>query len=386
VTWIDWGVLLGKVVIVFAVLLVTVLLVIWMERKVIADLQTRTGPMRAGPRGVLLTLADGIKLFFKEAIHPTNADRWIYRVAPALAILPGFLAIAVVPFGPSVSIFGRTVGLQLADISVGILWVLAMTSIGVYTVVLAGWSSGSNYPLLGGVRSSAQMISYEVAMGLALVALIMFAGHLRMSEIVDAQDKVWYAIPQFPAFVVFMICALAEVNRPPFDLAEAESELVAGYHTEYSGISFAMFQLGEYVNTVVAAAIAVTLFLGGWSGPWPWEGAWFVVGGLFWFFLKLLAVLYVWMLVRGTLPRLRYDRLMNFGWKYLIPFGLFWVLATGAIVVLPDAYGRRKGAFLAVGLIVAAWLVGSFMKPLLEARGPEEQAEEQAEERKEPVT
>ncbi len=377
-TWIDWGVLLGKVVIVFAGLLVTVLLVIWMERKVIADLQTRTGPMRAGPRGVLLSLADGIKLFFKEAIHPTNADPWVYRVAPALAIIPGFLAFAVVPFGPSVSLFGRTVGLQLADISVGILWVLAMTSIGVYTVVLAGWSSGSNYPLLGGVRSSAQMVSYEVAMGLSLVALIMFAGHLRMSEIVDAQDKVWYAIPQFPAFVVFMICALAEVNRPPFDLAEAESELVAGYHTEYSGISFAMFTLGEYVNTVVAASIVVTLFLGGWRGPWPWEGAWFVVGGLVWFFVKLLAVLYVWMLVRATLPRLRYDRLMNFGWKYLIPFGLFWVLATGAIVVLPDAYGRRKGAFLAVGLIVAAWLIGSFMKPLLEAPRPEEAQEETA--------
>jgi len=389
-TWIDWGVLIGKVVIVFAALLVTVLLVIWMERKVIADFQTRTGPMRAGPRGVLLTLADGIKLFFKEAIHPTNADRWVYRVAPALAILPGFLAIAVVPFGPSVSIFGRTVGLQLADISVGILWVLAMTSIGVYTVVLAGWSSGSNYPLLGGVRSSAQMISYEVAMGLALVALLMFSGHLRMSEIVDAQDKVWYAIPQFPAFVVFMICALAEVNRPPFDLAEAESELVAGYHTEYSGISFAMFQLGEYVNTVVAAAIAVTLFLGGWRGPWPWGGAWFVVGGVVWFFLKLIAVLYVWILVRGTLPRLRYDRLMNFGWKYLIPFGLFWILATGAIVVLPDTYGRRKGAFLAVGLIVAAWLIGSFMKPLLEARRPDDphpdQPHEIPKELKEPVT
>jgi NADH-quinone oxidoreductase subunit H len=353
------------------VLLVTVLLVIWMERKVIADFQTRTGPMRAGPRGVFLTLADGLKLFFKEAIHPTNADRWVYRMAPALAVIPGFLAIAVVPFGPSVQLFGRTVGLQLADISVGILWVLAMTSIGVYTVVLAGWSSGSNYPLLGGVRSSAQMVSYEVAMGLSLVALLMFSGHLRLSEIVDAQDKVWYAIPQFPAFVVFMICALAEVNRPPFDLAEAESELVAGYHTEYSGISFAMFQLGEYVNTVVAASIVVTLFLGGWRGPWPWEGAWYVVGGLFWFFLKLIAVLYVWILVRGTLPRLRYDRLMNFGWKYLIPFGLFWILATGAIVVLPDTYGRRKGAFLAVGLIVAAWLVGSFMKPLLEARREE---------------
>jgi NADH-quinone oxidoreductase subunit H len=378
VTWIDWGVLLGKVVIVFAGLLVTVLLVIWMERKVIADLQTRTGPTRAGPRGVLLSLADGIKLFFKEAIHPTNADPWVYRVAPALAIIPGFLAFAVVPFGPSVYLFGRTVGLQLADISVGILWVLAMTSIGVYTVVLAGWSSGSNYPLLGGVRSSAQMVSYEVAMGLSLVALLMFAGHLRMSEIVDAQDKVWYAIPQFPAFVVFMICALAEVNRPPFDLAEAESELVAGYHTEYSGISFAMFTLGEYVNTVVAASIVVTLFLGGWRGPWPWEGAWFVVGGLVWFFVKLLAVLYVWMLVRATLPRLRYDRLMNFGWKYLIPFGLFWVLATGAIVVLPDTYGRRKGAFLAVGLIVAAWLIGSFMKPLLEAPRPDEAQEETA--------
>jgi len=378
-TWIDWGVLIGKVVIVFAVLLVTVLLVIWMERKVIADFQTRTGPMRAGPRGVLLTLADGLKLFFKEMIHPTNADRWVYRMAPALAVIPGFLAIAVVPFGPSVHIFGRTVGLQLADISVGILWVLAMTSIGVYTVVLAGWSSGSNYPLLGGVRSSAQMVSYEVAMGLSLVALIMFAGHLRMSEIVDAQNKVWYVIPQFPAFVVFMICALAEVNRPPFDLAEAESELVAGYHTEYSGISFAMFQLGEYVNTVVAASIVVTLFLGGWRGPWPWEGAWFVVGGLFWFFLKLILVLYLWILVRGTLPRLRYDRLMNFGWKYLIPFGLFWVLATGAIIVLPDTYGRRKGAFLAVGLIVAAWLVGSFMKPLLEAREPEAQPTPQEE-------
>jgi NADH-quinone oxidoreductase subunit H len=378
-TWIDWGVLIGKVVIVFAVLLVTVLLVIWMERKVIADFQTRTGPMRAGPRGVLLTLADGLKLFFKEMIHPTNADRWVYRMAPALAVIPGFLAFAVVPFGPSVHLFGRTVGLQLADISVGILWVLAMTSIGVYTVVLAGWSSGSNYPLLGGVRSSAQMVSYEVAMGLSLVALIMFAGHLRMSEIVDAQNKVWYVIPQFPAFVVFMICALAEVNRPPFDLAEAESELVAGYHTEYSGISFAMFQLGEYVNTVVAASIVVTLFLGGWRGPWPWEGAWFVVGGLFWFFLKLILVLYLWILVRGTLPRLRYDRLMNFGWKYLIPFGLFWVLATGAIIVLPDVYGRRKGAFLAVGLIVAAWLVGSFMKPLLEAREPAAQPTPQEE-------
>ena len=368
-TWIDWGILLGKVVIVFVGLMLSVLLFIWMERKVIADFQTRLGPMRAGPRGVLQSLADGIKLFFKEAIKPTESDPWVYRLVPMFAVIPGFLAFAVVPFGPSVQLFGRTVGLQLADLSIGVLWVLAMTSIGVYTVVLAGWSSGSNYPLLGGVRSTAQMISYEVAMGLALVALLMFSGHLRTSEIVDAQTRVWYAIPQFPAFVVFLICALAEVNRPPFDLAEAESELVAGFHTEYSGIPFAMFMLGEYVNTVVVASIAVTLFLGGWRGPSPWQGtipywAW----GVFWFLFKLTAVMYLFMLVRATLPRLRYDRLMNFGWKYLIPFGLFWVLATGAIIVLPDRYGRQRGAIIAVGLIVAAWLIGTMIKPLLEAR------------------
>jgi len=204
-------------------------------------------------------------------------------------------------------------------------------------------------------------------MGLSLVALLMFAGHLRTSEIVDAQAKVWYVIPQFPAFVVFLICALAEVNRPPFDLAEAESELVAGYHTEYSGIPFAMFQLGEYVNAVVVSSIAVTLFLGGWRGPWPWDGAWFVVGGVVWFLAKLILVMYLFMLVRATLPRLRYDRLMNFGWKYLIPFGLFWVLATGAIVVLPERYGRTRGAVIAVGLILAVWLIGTMVKPLLEA-------------------
>ena len=380
-TWIDWGILLGKVVVVFAGLLVSVLLFIWMERKVIADFQTRTGPMRAGPRGVFLTLADGLKLFFKEGILPTDADRWIFRLVPAFVVVPAFLAFAIVPFGPTVHLFDRDVPLQLTDLSVGVLWVLAMTSIGVYTVVLAGWSSGSNYPLLGGVRSTAQMISYEVAMGLALVALLMFAGHLRMSEIVDAQDKVWYAIPQLPAFVVFLICALAEVNRPPFDLAEAETELVAGFHTEYSGIGFAMFMLGEYVNTVVVASVAVTLFLGGWRGPWPWGGAWFAIGGVVWFLFKVVCVMYLFMLIRATLPRLRYDRLMNFGWKYLIPFGLFWVLATGAIVVLPDRYtevvisfgsfNATKGAVIAVSSIVIVWLLGSFLKPVLDAHDEE---------------
>jgi NADH-quinone oxidoreductase subunit H len=380
-TWIDWGVVIGKVVVVFAALLVSVLLFIWMERKVIADFQTRTGPMRAGPRGLFLTFADGLKLFFKESIFPANADRWIYKVVPALVVVPAFLAFAVVPFGPTVHILQRDVPLQLTDLSVGILWVLAMTSISVYWVVLAGWSSGSNYPLLGGVRSSAQMISYEVAMGLALVAVLIFSGHLRTSELVDAQARVWYAVPQFPAFVVFLICALAEVNRPPFDLAEAETELVAGFHTEYSGIAFAMFMLGEYVNAVVVSSIAVTLFLGGWRGPWPWHGAWFAVGGVVWFVFKVVCVMYLFMLIRATLPRLRYDRLMNFGWKYLIPFGLFWVLATGAIVVLPERYpdvmisfgGVRatRGAVIAVASIVIVWLVGSMLKPLLDARAEE---------------
>jgi len=382
VTWIDWGILAGKVVLVFIGIVLSVLLFIWMERKVIADMQTRVGPVRAGPRGVLLSLADGIKLFFKEGIRPNQADPWVYRLAPMLAIIPGFLAFAIVPFGPSVHIFGRTVGLQLTDLPIGILWVLAMTSIAVYIVVLAGWSSGSNYPLLGGVRSTAQMISYEVAMGLALVALLMFSGHLRTSEIVDAQDRVWYAIPQFPAFVIFLICALAEVNRPPFDLAEAESELVAGFHTEYSGIAFAMFMLGEYVNTVVVSSIAVTLFLGGWRGPAPWQGVIpFWAWGLFWFLFKLTCVMYLFILIRGTLPRVRYDRLMNFGWKYLIPFGLFWVLATGAIIVLPERYPTvlfsiggldvTRGMVIAIGSIVAVWLIGSLIKPLLDPKREE---------------
>ena len=261
--------------------------------------------------------------------------------------------------------------MQLADLNIGVLWVLAMLSVGVYAIVLAGWSSGSNYPLLGGVRSTAQMISYEVAMGLALVAVLMYSGHLRMSELVAAQGKIWYVIPQFPAFAIYMICALAEVNRPPFDLAEAETELVAGFHTEYSGIRFALFYLGEYVNTVTVAAIGVTLFLGGWRGWWPFHGAWAWFGPVLGFVLKVTAVIYVFILIRGTLPRMRYDRLMNFGWKYLIPIGLFWVLATGAIIVMPERYGggvRGRGTIIAVGLIVATWLVGSLVRPLLETR------------------
>ena len=365
-TWIDWGLLIARVVIVFFGLLIAVMLYIWMERKVIADMQTRVGPMRAGPRGVLITLADGIKLFFKEGINPTNADLPVYLIAPIFAMFPAFLAFAIIPFGQPVELFGRVVPFQLADLNIGILWILAMTSIGVYGVVFAGWASGSNYPLLGAIRSSAQMISYEVAMGLALVAVLMYSGHLRMSEIVAAQGTVWNVVPQFPAFVVFLICALAETNRPPFDLAEAESELVAGFHTEYSGIKFAMFFLGEYVNTVTVAAVAVTLFLGGWRGYWPFHGAVAWVGPLLWFILKVTAVIYVMILVRATLPRMRYDRLMTFGWKVLIPFGLVWVMVTGAVVVLPDHFGRRQiliGGAIVLGVVALLSMIAPLFTP-----------------------
>ena len=248
-------------------------------------------------------------------------------------MFPGFLAFCTIPFGTGTTLFGRRIPFQLVDLDIGILWILAMTSIAVYGVVLAGWASGSNYPLLGAVRSTAQMISYEVAMGLSLVAVLMYSGHLSFSQIVAAQDRVWNVVPMFPAFVVYLICGIAETNRPPFDLAEAETELVAGFHTEYSGINFAMFFLGEYVATVTVAAIGVTLFLGGWMGPAPsfLPGLW----PFLWFVAKVTLVIYLFVLVRGTLPRVRYDRLMAFGWKVLIPFGLVWVLITGAIVVLP---------------------------------------------------
>jgi NADH-quinone oxidoreductase subunit H len=336
------------------------MLLVWIERKVIADMQTRKGPMRAGPRGILITFADGIKLFFKEGIMPEQADKWVYILAPTLSMLPAFLAFAVIPFGAGATIDGRYVPFQLANLNIAVLWVLAMSSIAVYGIVLAGWSSGSRYPLLGSIRSSAQMISYEVGMGLALVAVVMWSGTLSTSGIVAAQSKVWNVVPQFPAFVIYLIAALAETNRPPFDLPEAESELVAGFHTEYSGIRFAIFFLAEYLSTITVAAIAVTLFLGGWRGPhisflpWLWP--------LVWFLLKTFAVLYFYIWVRATVPRFRYDRLMDFGWKVLIPFGLVWVMATGAIVVLPDHFGR-KTLFEWLGAIIVVLLIASFVWP-----------------------
>jgi NADH-quinone oxidoreductase subunit H len=366
--WVAWILLVARIVVTFGALLLSVLLVIWLERKVVADMQTRIGPNRAGPAGILVTLADGIKLFFKEGITPVTADRPVYLLAPLASMIPAFMAFAVIPFGTGVTLFGRRVPFQITDLSVGILWILAMASLAVYGIVLAGWSSGSNYPLLGSIRSGAQMISYEVAMGLGLVAVLLYSGTLTLGEIVEVQGRhfgatglgwvpKWNIFLQFPAFLIYMTAALAETNRPPFDLPEAETELVAGYHTEYSGIKFAMFFLAEYMHTITVSAVGVTLFLGGWHGPmfdvvpWLWP--------LLWFLVKLFFVLYVLIWIRATLPRFRYDRLMSFGWKVLIPVALLWILVTAAAILLPNVYSDLRATVIIVsGVIAVLLLVG----------------------------
>lgn len=371
--WVEWLILFIRVGIVFFALLLMVILLIWVERKVVADMQTRLGPTRAGPFGILISLADGIKLFFKEGILPRQADRPVYLLAPLVGLVPAFLAFAVIPFGTQIELFGRTIPLQLTDLNVGVLYILAVASLGVYGVVLAGWSSGSAYPLLGGVRSSAQMISYEISLALGLVAVLMYSQTLQMSEIVARQDSIWNVVPQFPAFLIYGVSAVAETHRAPFDLPEAETELVAGFHTEYSGIRFAMFFLAEYVHMITVSAVAVTVFLGGWRGPifgvlpWLWPPIWFL--------LKVSALLFVFIWVRGTLPRFRYDRLMSFGWKFLIPAGLIWVLATATIVVLPDVFGRDQFfRWAAIGAGVA--LLASLAAPAFQRKPPAEQREE----------
>ena len=340
----------GKVLVVFAFLMVAVMFMVWFERKVISDMQSRIGPDRAGPWGIGQTLADGIKLFFKEALMPDRADRKVFLLAPFLSIVPAFLTFAVVPFGGEISIAGHRTQMQLADPPVGVLWLLAMSGIAVYGIMLAGWSSGSKYPLLGSVRASAQMVSYEAAMSLAIAAVVLTAGSLSTRDIVIAQEgwrwNLWVlgVVP----FVIYLIAATAETNRPPFDLVEAEQELVGGFHTEYSSISFALFYLAEFMNTVTVSAVAVTLFLGGPNGPaigflpdlWP----------VVWFMGKLLAFLFVYVWFRATLPRFRYDQLMDLGWKKLIPLALYWLLLIAALRI-----GRDQGwnSYLVLGAGVA---------------------------------
>jgi len=346
-------IVLLKVFVVFGFLLVSVLMMIWFERKVISDMQSRVGPDRAGPWGILQTLADGIKLFFKEDLLPDKADRRIFHLAPYLSAVPAFASFAIIPVGGTISIAGHETYLQLADPPVGILFLLAMSSIAVYGVMLAGWSSGSKYPLLGSVRASAQMVSYEGAMSLAVAAAVLVAGSLSTHDIVASQ-AVWRwnivtlgAVP----FVVFLIAATAETNRPPFDLVEAEQELVGGFHTEYSGIRFALFFLAEFMNTITVSAVAVTLFLGGPNGPeisflpWLWP--------MVWFFGKLMVFLFVYVWFRATLPRLRYDQLMDLGWKVLIPVALFWLMLIAAIRIGEDE-GWQGWKVLVVAAAVGA--------------------------------
>ncbi len=316
---------------------------IWFERRVVARMQHRVGPNVNGPFGLLQSLADGVKLALKEDIVPKAADKAVFLLAPILATVPAFVTWAVIPFGPVVNFFGHETPLQLTDMPVAVLFMLAIASIGIYGIVLGGWSSGSTYSLLGGLRSSAQMISYEVAMGLALVAVFLYAGSMSTSEIVAAQDDLWFGLILMPSFVIYLISMVGETNRAPFDLPEAEGELVGGFHTEYSSLKFALFFLAEYINLATVSAIATTLFLGGWAAPWGiehvWEGANSGYWPLLWFFGKVFIFVFFFVWLRGSLPRMRYDQFMALGWKILIPVSLAWIVAVATIRV--DLAGGR---------------------------------------------
>src|SRR5690348_6615546 len=369
-SWSVFAVVLIKVVVAFAVLLVSVMLYIWGMRKVIADMQNRIGPNRAGPYGVLQTLADGIKLFFKEQSIPSSADQGVFRLAPYLSIMPAFLMFCVIPIGGTVSILGHHTYLQVADLPVGALFILAMSGLGVYGVMLAGWSSGSKYPLLGAVRSTAQLLSYEAAFGLAILGVLVQAQTLSTHKIAAQQAWInwnsigadWYWLRALVPFGIFLIAATAETNHPPFDLVEAEQELVGGFNTEYTGIRFAIFFLAEFMNVITMSAVAVTLFLGGPSGPGlgflsadnP-VNTWFMP--VFWFAIKVIALCFVTVWVRASLPRMRYDRLMSLGWKYLIEIAILWVLIAASIEVA-DVENWNIWLTVLVAFVAAAFAYG----------------------------
>lgn len=362
-------VIIVKAVLIFAFLVVFTLFNIWFERRVVARMQHRVGPNVHGPFGLLQSLADGVKLALKEDVVVKAADKVVYVLAPILATIPAFLAWAVIPFGPEATIpFTDTrTPLQLTDLPVAVLYILAVTSIGVYGIVLAGWSSGSIYALLGGLRSSAQVISYEVAMGLSFVSVFIYAGSMSTSEIVAAQEDLWFFVPLFPAFIIYVISMVGETNRAPFDLPEAEGELVGGFHTEYSSLKFALFFLAEYINMVTVSALATTLFLGGWRAPFGlgtvWAGAnegWWPV---LWFFLKTLGFIFMFVWLRGTLPRMRYDQFMNFGWKVLIPISLVWIFAVAFIRKLRNEDMLGQEVLIWVAVAAAAVIVLTLLIP-----------------------
>ena len=317
-----------KSIVVFVILLLMVAYLTLLERKVVARIQVRVGPNRVGPAGLLQPIADGIKLFLKEDIVPSEADRPLYILAPALSLAAAFATFAVIPFGDEIQIFGRRISLGIADVNIGILYVLAISGLGVYGIIFGAWASNSKYPLIGGLRSAAQMVSYEICLAFSMIGVLMITRSMSLTDVVDGQSHVWFAVLQPIGFLVFLIASFAEVNRLPFDLPEAENELVGGFHTEYSSMKFAMFFLGEYGNMITASAMITTLYLGGWHGPF--------LPPVVWFLVKIVVLLFVFVWVRGTLPRFRYDQLMKFGWKVLIPLSIANILATGIVLALVD--------------------------------------------------
>jgi NADH-quinone oxidoreductase subunit H len=360
-----WWMVLLKVAIVFVFLLLTTIFMIWFERRVIGRMQNRPGPNRAGPWGLLQPVADALKLPLKEDIVPTKVDKLVFFIAPIIAATTSFVAFAIIPWGPVVSIFHHRTPLQVADLPVAVLLVLAMSSIGVYGIVLAGWASRGPYSILGALRSTAQVISYEIAMGLAFVAVFLDAGSLSTTAIVNAQAHFWYAWVLAPSFIVYLVTMVGETNRIPFDLPEGEGEIVAGHMTEYSSMKFAMFFLAEYINMTTVSALAATLFLGGWRAPWPLtligpgvnSGWWPVL----WFLIKTFALLFGYVWLRGTLPRTRYDQLMALGWKILIPFSIIWILLVATVRALradnhsPVVYAVAGVVLILFILLITFW-------------------------------
>jgi len=373
----PWWVILIKVLLAFLLLVVFTLFNIWFERRVVARMQHRIGPNVNGPFGLLQSLADGAKLMLKEDLVPKSVDKVVFVLAPLLAAIPAFMAVAVIPFGPVVKVpfSDVTTPLQLTDLPVGVLYILAIASVGIYGIVLAGWSSGSTYSLLGALRSSAQIISYEVAMGLSLVAVFLYAGSMSTSGIVAAQSDLWFGVILLPSFVIYMVSMVGETNRAPFDLPEAEGELVGGFHTEYSSMKFAMFFLAEYINMVTVSMLATTMFLGGWRAPWPlslWEGANQDYWPVLWFLAKVLLFVFFFIWLRGTLPRMRYDQFMKLGWKVLIPVSLLWILAVGTVRALSlEGPIDRNYLIAAAAAAMVVFVALGFIPEREGANGPE---------------
>ncbi|HTL23571.1 MAG TPA: NADH-quinone oxidoreductase subunit NuoH [Mycobacteriales bacterium] len=368
-----------KALFVFVLLVVLTLFTIVFERKIVSYMQQRMGPNRVGPRGYLQSLADGLKLALKEEIIPALADKPVYVLAPIVSAVPAFLAFSVIPFGPTVSVGGHQTALQLTDLPIGVLFILACSSIGVFGIVLAGWSSGSPYPLLGGLRSAAQVISYEVAMGLSFVAVFLYAGSLSTSEIVAAQESRWFVITLPVSFLIYVVAMVGETNRAPFDLPEAESELVGGFHTEYTSLKFAMFFLAEYINVITVSALCTTMFLGGWRPPPGFSHFHALSTGWFpmvWFLLKVVGFLFVFIWLRGTLPRLRYDQFMKLGWKVLIPVSLVWILVVASIRTLYNEVSDTRTRVTYLGIGFAVLMLVFTLWPQREKQEPAQVADE----------